>query len=225
MEGGAKTVFELKHYIDEPSGCQALHFIDSTGIYGAFVEGEENTTGYDDLVTSDSITEATILVTPYGYTSGYLFTFEINSGQITDATVTDINGVVTNIFADLLYDLFPFSEDKPFIIKSEWIGGTEDSQIPFGQYDIEYGVSDGTDTYVSSSENLVVCTVCCCVNSMASDLEATDCECQNDKLDKAINARMFLDASIYAAEDGQMEKARNLLTTANDLCQGKCANC
>lgn len=225
MAGGGQTTFELKHYIEEQDGCKKIYFVDSTGTFNEVVDGETNTTGYESLVTSDSITSASITITPYGYTSGYVFDFVIATNVITDATVTDPNGVVTNIFADLLFDTFPFSADKPFIILNEWLGGEEDSEFPFGQYDIEYNVSDGTDTYTSSSENLVVCTVCCCVNNAASNLEATDCECQNDALDKASNLRMFLDAAIYAAENGEMDKARNLLTTANDLCQGKCTNC
>lgn len=223
----AQSKFELEHYIDEVSGCKLLHFIDSSGTFNETIDGVTNTTGYatGGLVDSADIVTATIEIIPYGYASGYLFSFEITANEITAATVTDPNGVVTDIFALLSFTVFPFTSDEPFIINNEWLGGEADSEIPFGQYDIEYNVSDGVSTYTSSSENLVVCTVCCCVDNAASDLEATDCNCQNDKLEKAIKSRIFLDGAIYAAQNGEMDKARNLLTLAQELCEGKCTNC
>ena len=216
------TNFELSHDIEEQEGCKEIILWDDSGTYNATT----NPTGYGaPNIASADVTEATILITPYGSTVGYLFTLTIVTNVITDAIVTDINGTVTNILADLTWDVFPFTETKPFIITGALLGNGADSQITFGAYDIEYNITDGTNVYVSTSEELIVCQVCCCVKNAAADLEVTDCSCQDGKADKAYMSKIYLDSAIFAMENGDVTKAVTNLNYAKELCEGKCKTC
>ena len=105
------------------------------------------------------------------------------------------------------------------------LGNGADSQITFGAYDIEYNITDGTNVYVSTSEELIVCQVCCCVKNAAADLEVTDCSCQDGKADKAYMSKIYLDSAIFAMENGDVTKAVTNLNYAKELCEGKCKTC
>lgn len=217
---------DLQSSITESDGCKKWEFVDSTGAYDA----TDNTGGYGTPnIASTSVTTATIYVLPYGYTAGYTFTFTISSGTITACTVTDPNSVVTNIFADLTSTVFPFSEADPFVIIADWLGFGEDSEFTAGAYYFEYTISGTSFSYTSSSDNLMVCQVCCCIANMIADLDAGDCECQNDKIEKATRAQIWLDAAIWAMEDGgnvsNVTQAQTNLMAAKQLCEGGCANC
>jgi hypothetical protein len=223
MSAPILTNFLLKHYIQENSGCKTINFIDNTGVYHATT----NPSGYGAPNFDDAdVVLAVIKVTPYGFTTGYTYTLTISANVITDATVTAPDGAVTNIFADLTWDVFPFTSTKPFIITGDHLGFGTDSQIPFGAYDIEYTVTDLNDiAAATSSEELIVCQVCCCVRSAKSDLKVTDCSCQDDKLDRATKADIYLQSAIWAMEFGDVTNAVANLKYANELCEGKCKTC
>lgn len=211
----------LGQLIEEQDGCLEWHFTDTAGVYSA-----TNTGGYGTPnVASSAITSATLLVLPYGSTVGYTFTFTIASSVIANATVTDPAGTVTNILADLTYTAFPFATATPFIVIGEWMGNGADSELTASAYYFEYNVSDGTNTYTNSINQLITCQVCCCVRNSQSDLVATDCSCQEPKIETAMRATIFLESAIWAMENGEVDKSYTNLMMAKSLCEGSCTNC
>lgn len=215
---------ELSHTVEEQEDCEQWHFIDDTGTYNATT----NPTGYGSPNTASSaVTKATLYILPYGYTTGYLFTFTIAAGVITACTVTAPDGTVTTITADLEYTAFPFSEAEPFVIIGEWLGMGEDSEITSSVYNFEYEISGSSFIHNDEDDHVIVCQVCCCVESAASELDATDCdcECEQEKMDKAVDSRMWLDSAVWAMENGEPDKSYANLMRAKELCEGGCKSC
>lgn len=214
---------DLKQDLEEQDGCTTWNWWDATGTYDA----STNTGGYGPPnATSGAMTSATLEVLPYGYETGWLFTFTLVTGNVTECTVTNPSGTVTDIFADLVNTAFPFTEALPFVINNEWFDGETDSEITSSTYYFEYNVSNGVDTYTSSADRVIVCQVCCCVRNAEADLDATDCECQNAKVETAMRGQLFLDSAIWAMENGEVEKSYANLMFAKKLCEGSgCSNC
>ncbi len=214
--------FELASILEEQEGCKEWYFIDSTGTYNATT----NPTGYGaPNVASANVTTATLYILPYSYTTGWLFTFTIISGDITACTVTAPDGTVTNIFADLQYTVFPFSETNPFVVISDWLGMGEDSELTSSVYSLEYHILGSVFDHVFTEDVVVVCKTCCCVASAAADLAVTECSCEDEKLEKAMEARIYLDSAIYAMENGEVDKSYTNLMHAQEVCTGKCKSC
>ncbi len=213
----------LEHTIEEnDDGCLTWDFVDSTGAYVAVT----NVGGYGTPnVASSAITSATILIIPHGYTTGYTFTFTIASNVITACTVTAPDGTITTITADLTSTVFPFTTADPFVIIGEWLGYGEDSQITSSTYYFEYNVTDGSATYTSSADRVIVCQVCCCVRNAQADLDATECSCESPTIEKVMRSQMFLDSAIWAMENGEVEKSYTNLMAAKTLCEGGCQSC
>ena len=201
---------ELSHLVEEQEGCTQWHFIDDSDWTG---------------VHNEDVTEATITILPYGSTVGYLFTFTITSNIISDLTVTAPNGTITNIFSTLTDYTYPFTVTEPFVIIGEWLGFGVDSELQSSVYNFLYTAYVDPFTYVSTSDEVIVCQVCCCVNNAAASLEATDCDCQTNNLNTAVNSRIFLDSSIWAMENGDPDKSYANLMFAKSLCEGKCKTC
>ncbi len=209
----------LDQSIDEQSGCQEWHFVDETGSYSS-----DNTGGYGSPnLASSAVTSATILVLQNGFTSGYTFTFTIASNVITAATLTGPNGDITTITSDLTSTVFPFTTVYPFVIIADWLGFGVDSQFVSDGYYIEYNITDGTTTYTSSRDELITCLTCCCVRTMVSNL--TDCSCEDEALQKATKAQIFLDSAVWAMENGEVDKSVNNLNVAKALCGDTNCNC
>lgn len=214
----------LDQLIEENDGCLSWNFTDASGDYSA-----TNTGGYGSPnVATTAITIATLTILPYGFTVGYTFTFTMNSGDIQTATVTAPDGTITNILADMSTVLFPFIVDvNPFVIIGEWLGFGVDSEMTSEAYNFEYNVTDGTNTYTSSSDELIVCQTCCCSRNLQADLDSNaDCDnCENKALELAMRTQMFLDSAIWAMENGDVEKAHTNLIYAKELCGGGCSSC
>jgi hypothetical protein len=216
--------FELKSEpIEEQDGCKEWYFIDGTGNYNA----TDNLTGFGaPNIASADVTQATIYILPYGYTTGWLLTFTIVSNVITAATSTAPDGTIANILSQLTSTVFPFSETDPLVIIGEWLGMGEDSQITSSVYNIEYVITGPSFVqYSTSRDELIVCTVCCCVRNAASDLQGGDCKCQDEKIENAMRAEINLQAAIWAIENAESDKAQTLLLEAKRLCEGKCNGC
>jgi len=206
----------------ENEGCLSWNLIDDTGVYN----DPDNLEGYGaPNLASSAVTSATFLVLPFGYTTGFLFTFTIVTNVITAATVTMSDGTVVDILASLTSTVFPFTKEDPFVIIGEWLGYGVDSTIKSSAYYFEYNVSDGTTVYTDSQDQLIVCETCCCVTNMEADLDARDCECKDASIEKAARAQIWLDSAIWAMEDGDVDKSQANLTLAQDLCGNKCTNC
>ena len=208
--------------IEEADGCKSWELIDTTGDYN----DPNNLTGFGaPNIAASTITSATISILFYGSTVPYIFTFTIVTGTITACTVTNPAGVVTNILADLSATAFPFSVAEPFVILPEWIGLAEGDSMPIGAIYTEYNISDGTDNYTADCDQLIVCSVCCCVTNMKADLDSRSCDCQESNMDKAIKATIWLDAANYAMEQEDVDKAHANLLFAKSICEGSCTGC
>lgn len=213
---------EILNSVSEADGCKSWDFVDTTGAYN----DPDNLTGYGAPNTASSaVTGATIYILPYGYTTGWLFTFTILTNEITACTVTSPAGVVTNIFSDLESVVFPFTTADPFVIIGEWLGFGEDSELTSSVYNFEYKITGAAFEHVTDTDEVITCQVCCCVRNAEANLDATDCECQDEKVDKAARADIWLQSAAWAMEDGDRDRAYANLMYAKELCEGKCANC
>lgn len=215
---------EIAFTVTESDDCLEWDVVDSTGNYNVTTTpggyGAPNT-------ASSAIVSVIINVLPYGETVPTIFTLTVATNVVTAATWTAPDGTVTNILADLAYTVFPFTEAAPFTIYGEWMGNGEDSELTAGAYNFEYiiATSGGALTYNTDIDQLITCQVCCCVRSAAVDLDATDCKCNKDKVDKAVRASIFLDSAIWAMENAEIEKSVNNLAMAKAICSGECKNC
>lgn len=211
--------------IEETDECSVVNIIETTGDYDVSL----NPTGYGTPnFASASATLMTLIVLAYGQTTGYTFTFTLASGVITACTVTDPAGTITDIYADLTWTVFPFTEDQPFVLNSSWIGYAEDEAITSGAFNFESEVTDGTDdnNYTATSDDLLVCTTCCCVKNMEADLDPECCDgCGDDALNKVRKARVFLNGAIEAMARGEVDKSQLQLLLAQEICSGKCKTC
>lgn len=214
---------EHKFEIEEQEGCKEIYFVDSTGDYDVTL----NPTGYGTPnLGSDAIVAVQVIITPYGDAVGYTFDFTVVTNIITVATVTAPDGTVTDILADLVSTAWPWIVDvNPLIIIGDYLGFGTDSEITSGGFNIEYIIDEGAEQFSFDEDHLIACQVCCCVRNAAADLEATNCECQAEKLNNAINAQIFFDAAVWATEGGEIDKGVANLAMAKKLCEGKCTNC
>ena len=216
---------EVSLSVLESEDCQSWDVVDTAGTYSAVAP--INLTGYDtpNLASADVI-KATILVIQYGQTTGYTFTFTIATNVITAATLTDPNGDITIITADLTYTTFPFTTAAPFVLIADWLGFGTDSEFESDAYYLEYNVTaDNITVYTGSSDELIVCATCCCVRGMAADLDDCSCENKDNALDNAVKAQIFLDSAIWSMGNGEVDKSVVNLNTAKTLCTGGCEGC
>ncbi len=213
--------FELSCEVEESDDCKSWDFIDNTGVYNVTT----NPTGYGSPnVASTAIILATIDLYFYGSTVPYTFTFTIASGTITACTVTPPSGTAVSIFADLAFTSFPFSEAAPFTILPEWIGLAEGASMTYGAIHIDYNVNNGSINYSTDLDELISCSVCCCITNMEADLDARE-GCTGEAINNAMMARIWLDSAVYAMEQEDVDKAQANLLYAQQLCTGGCPGC
>ena len=97
----ALTRLDLSAQICVEDSCSKLLFSDTTGSVDAACAADINEFGYGlvDGITSADVKGAIINVYYPLMTTPVKFTFVIDSNVIIDATITDLNNVVTNIFS------------------------------------------------------------------------------------------------------------------------------
>ncbi len=216
---------EIKNILDESDDdlCKSWNFWDDSGNYNAIT----NTTGYGaPNLAKSAITGSTLTIIPFGYTTGYLLTFTVVNLVVTAATATAPNGTVTNILADLATTTFPFTEDEPLVIISDWLGMGEDSELTSSAYNLTYTVNDVTPTtYTSVSDELIVCQVWVLTHNRAADLASGSCDCEGEEIELAMRAQMMLDSAVAAMENGDVEKSQANLTYSKELATTKCKGC
>lgn len=218
-----------KFRVDEQTGCKFWKFYSTIGTY-------DETTNPGGWGTPNPINSgegiATIYILPHGYTKGWLLTVTMGAGMISDFTVTDPQGNVVNWFdkLDTLggYTSFTYLEAFPLYITNEMFGLPAETNIFQGHVYIEENLTisvNGEDvTYTASEDQLMVCQLCCCIETSSANLDPTDCECKNDKIEKLTRAKIFMDSAIIMMEDADVNKSFDLYTKAVALCDDKC-NC
>lgn len=215
---------DLSAQICVEDGCTKLLFNDTTGSVDAACAADVNEFGYGlvDGITSANVEEAIINVYYPLMTTPVKFTFTIVSNEITDATITDLNNVTTNIFSLLTSTVFPFVD---FDISADY--GVTVPEVTDGLYTWDYTIS-GTSpeefTYTTSGGFTSDCTVDCCIEKSYLEMDS-NCGCFEDKVKGIIRSEVFLWASRYAINVGQDSKADNFLTKAKESCETNCKDC
>jgi hypothetical protein len=220
----ALTRLDLSAQICVEDSCTKLLFSDTTGSVDAVCATDVNEFGYGLFggIESTDVEGAVINIYYPLMTNPVKFTFTIVSNAITDATITDLNNVTTNIFSLLTSTVFPFVD---FDISADY--GVTVPEVTDGLYTWDYTIN-GTNpeefTYTTSGGFTSDCTVDCCIEKSYLEMDS-NCGCFEDKVKGIIRSEVFLWASRYAINVGQDSKADNFLTKAKESCETNCKDC
>lgn len=220
----ALTRLDLSAQICVEDSCSKLLFSDTTGSVDAACAADVNILGYGLVngITSTDVEGAVINIYYPLMTNPVKFTFTIVSNAITNATITDLNNVTTNIFSLLTSTVFPFVD---FDISADY--GVTVPEVTDGLYTWDYtinGTSPEEFTYTTSGGFTSDCTVDCCIEKSYLEMDS-NCGCFEDKVKGIIRSEVFLWASRYAINVGQDSKADNFLTKAKENCETNCKDC
>jgi hypothetical protein len=208
-----------KYTITQSTDCSYIYYIDSTGSYS-----ELNPEGYGapNPTAASVITYVLEILQPEA-TIPFTFTFTIVNLVITACTQTDPDGTVTNIYADLLSTVFPFTSTYPFKITGEMLTGEEDSLLDDGVYNADISLtSTGPATVTNDQDFLLQCQVCKCKDQKFAELSPADCNCECGKIEKLMSIDAFIQAANSAMDVGYSAEAQVNITKAADLCEGDC---
>jgi len=215
----ALTRVSLTTVTNIADACSKITITDITGNYNA----TSNPLGYSlpGGITYANITSIVINLYYPSVTTPIKYTFTMASGIPTALTVTDLNGVVYDIFADIatLYVLGVFN-----------LTGTDAFTLPTitdGIINTDFtisGTSPEAFSYTTSNWELSSCSVNCCIENMYKNLDMC-CDCSESAMDRIKDAELFLCGAMMAIEIGQNEKAQCLLDKATALCDGNCTDC
>lgn len=203
--------------------CEQILFSDETGSLVSACVDDQNDLGYGLIggIALNDVTGAILNIYYPGLTTPFKFTFTIVNAVITVATLTDLNGTVTNITANLESTVFPLTE---FDITLAAYGVTL-PELTDGIIKWDYTISgtSGVDDfgYVTSGGILNTCDVECCIENKYLELDPT-CQCSENKKQIIKEAEFWLAAAKYAINVGQDSKADALLTKAKDVCNSNC---
>lgn len=216
--------FEPKFEIRETVGCKGWELYDITGDYDVTT----NPTGWGTPNPDRGADyDITFYILPNGYTTGWLITLTVISGDYTTFTITNPDGSITNWFNTLtnLHSYTFHQDDSPLIITNMMLGLLDTDSIVSNAYYFEQNITVATVEYTTSEDQLIVCTQCCCLESMQASLEATDCNCENKKIETTLKATIFFDAAIECMEKGDISKSVELLNKSKELCNDSCVEC
>ncbi len=130
----------------------------------------------------------------------------------------------TSVVINLLAEGFPNTDNTPYIITNEDLGGEADTRIPDGIYQFDYLVYvDDTDAYTASTYVLVDSNVNCCIANLAENVDATKCGC-GKAASKFEKASLALTAARFAMDCPNITNAAKNLRAAIEICDG-CTNC
>jgi hypothetical protein len=202
--------------------CTKITVQDITGAYNATT----NPLGYG-LPNGIALTDITSIVIDVYYPSVTVpitYTITQVAGTPTALTVTDLNGTVYDIFADIatLYvaGVFNLTGETAFTLP----------KITDGIFNVVYTIS-GIDAiqslefnYTTNKEFLSTCSIDCCILNMYQNLDMC-CDCSEDAKLKIQDAEVMLTAACFAIESGNTSKAQCLLDKSIALCDNNCTDC
>lgn len=203
-------------------GCSKITVQDITGTYDVTT----NPLGYGlpGGITYNDVTSVFIKVYYPDVSTPIIYTFTLSYGTITALDVTDLNGIVYDIYSELstlvVANVFNLTGTTAFTLPT----------VTDGLFNVEYTIF-GTEAvsleqfnYTTNSNFLSTCSADCCITNMYKDLDMC-CDCSEDQIVKIQNAETFLAGAKYAIEVGQNEKAICLLTKAKKICDSNCTDC
>ncbi len=209
------------------TGCFGFTFTDTTGVYNVTT----NPGGYGaPNVESNDINGATISIYTPGSTVPYIITFVITTGNIDSAIITNPDGTTNDVTTDVVTTQglsFPFSTafgSDSLLIDETWIDGTENESITDGVYTVVYEVTDGTNSYNTTTYPLSTCNACCCITKAYANLKS-GCGCNDNGLKSVQMADAFLNAAVSAADLGMFEAAQTNIEKALEICTNNCKTC
>lgn len=206
---------QLGLHICQSTNCKQLIISETTGIYDA--NTNPGGWGAPNLPALANVTDAIIDITaPDGTTYSFAladigavnFPFPDETGQ--DEFVLNYNGSIVGNYTN------------PTGIVS----------FPDGYYSIKYSIvymKGVTPVTISTNQSiLLTCQARCCVDKMFHAASQTkECaDCDNNLLNKALEAEAYLKSAEYAAGCGKVEMAKQNLAKVQWICNTyKCSNC
>ena len=208
------------------SGCSVLKFSDISGFLVTTCNDEYNLLGYGlaDGITLNQVTQAVLNVYFPSITTPITFTFTIATHVITNATLPDLDGTITDITSLLESTVFPLTN---FDITLDY--GVTLPTLADGITKWDYTIS-GLDAdletfeYTTSDEALITCSADCCVENSYLEID-TNCGCFDAKIKKIITSEVLLQGAKYAMNVGQDSKAEDMLAKAKEICDSNCSDC
>jgi hypothetical protein len=198
------TNLQLGIHLCQTNNCKTIKLSETTGSY----DSSSNPGGWDSDGTDNPIIDDVTAINI--------------KFKLPDASIWNFNRAFTS-------DLLP---DSTGLIEVEFdttdFGQSSIGSFDDGIYEVTYTVFGdmGLDNYEESVFNkfLLTCQTRCCIDKLFH--AASQSDCKNEKLDKAIEADNLLRAAEYAALCGKFNMATKLLAKAQWICNTKnCLNC
>lgn len=139
-------------------------------------------------------------------------------------TTTLLPDSTTSVAIDIGAEGFPNTDNTPYIVTNEALGGEANTRMPDGIYQFDYliYINDVTP-YTVSEYVLVDSTVNCCIANLAGSVDATKCGCGKGA-SKFEKASLALTAARFAMDCPNITNAAKNLQAAIEICDG-CSNC
>tara|TARA_R110001592_G_scaffold5517_3_gene30368 strand:- start:39487 stop:40110 length:624 start_codon:yes stop_codon:yes gene_type:complete len=145
------------------------------------------------------------------------------------------DGTIVTVGSNVLGGTFPSAANNFFYLNMGHLGGSSDSTMTQGLYNINYRVlvnQQGTNAavWINARKYVFLSSVIkCCVHKMLASLDmCDDCPCDSEK-SKALEAYTLYKAMLYANSCGKLEDAKMLFSQVNKLCNytdtGGCSTC
>ena len=207
-------------------GCKTLKFSDVTGFLVTTCNDEYNELGYGLVggIALNDVTQAVLNVYFPSMTTPVTFTFTIASHVITGATLTDLDGTVTDITDLLESTVFPLNEFDTTLDYGVILPTLADGIVKWDYTITGLDTDSETFSYTTSDEALITCETSCCVENSYLEID-TNCGCFDEKIKKIITSEVLLQGAKYAMNVGQDSKAEDMLTKAKDICVSNCKDC
>lgn len=222
----ALTRINLSGSVCVDNGCSQLNFSDTTGFLVSPCVDSQNNLGYGLAggIALNDVTSAVLNVYFPAITTPIIFNFTIVNGAITACTLTDLKGIVNNIYSKLASTVSPLVN---FNIALNY--GVSIPIVADGLYKWDYTINGTSATgvpfnYTTSDAFISDCNAQCCTSNAYLDIDK-DCSCSDAKKMSIINQEIFLNGAAYAMNVNMNSKADEFLADAIELCNNKCKDC
>tara|TARA_R100000406_G_C3106670_1_gene123335 strand:- start:1032 stop:1631 length:600 start_codon:yes stop_codon:yes gene_type:complete len=158
--------------------------------------------------------------------------FPLSVVQDAEINITDPSGTLYQLEWGIFGATLPNANNNSFMINMSMLGGTANTTMTQGLYNIEYRIlvaeQGGAGTWITARK-FVFCysTIKCCVHKMLAALDiCDDCPCDSEK-QNALEAYTLYKAMLYASSCGSITKADKIFKQVSRLCnyKGPCNTC
>lgn len=208
---------QLSLHICQSTNCKQLKISETTGIYDV----NTNPGGWDggpNIPLSANVTNAFIVITA---PDGVIYSFDRTTVGSPTFPFPDPTGLLE----------LPFEYTNAGIVVAATNTATPIS-FPDGfyavTYEIEFLNNGAKQSSFTNQSILLTCQARCCVDKLFHAASQTkECaDCDNNLLNKALEAEAYLKSAEYAAACGKVEMAKKNLAKVQWICNTyKCSNC